>query len=193
MAIRVLTGLDDQELARGLAAGEVGALEGLYDRYGRLAYAVAYRVLGDAGRAEDVVQDCFLKLWNSRRGFDAERGSLRTWILTSVRNRSIDYTRGRAAHERREREIPATIELIGPGSDPWSEVAQRMEAEAMLEALASLPAEQRQVIELAYYGGYTQNEIAEQKQVPLSTVKGRTRLALEKLHSYLLARGMAGG
>jgi len=192
VAVAVLSGVDDRELARGLAAGEVSALEGLYDRYGGLAYSVAYRVLGDAGRAEDVVQDCFLKLWNSANRFDAERGSLRTWITTSVRNRSIDYLRGRAAHERREREIPATTQLSGPGSDPWREVSEQLEREAVLAALGSLPADQRQVVELAYYGGYTQAEIAELSQVPLSTVKGRMRLALEKLHSYLQARGVAG-
>ncbi len=179
----------DLELAEALAAGQVGALAQLYDRYGALAYAVSLRILGDPGRAEDVVQDAFLKLWHSAARFDAHRGSLRTWVITSVRNRSIDYLRGRSAHERQEREIPVDAEASGAGSDPWQEVAASIERDLIREALASLPAEQRQAVELAYFGGYSHREIAEMICVPLSTVKGRMRLALEKLHSYLQGRG----
>ena len=165
-------------------------LGSLYDRYGALAYSIAFRILGDAGRSEDVVQDCFLKLWRNAGRFDEERGSLRTWIATSVRNRAIDYLRGRGAHERQEREIPPTVEFSGPGADPWREVSEELEREAIQAALAALPAEQRQVVELAYFGGFTQSEIAEMNGIPLSTVKGRMRLALEKLHSFLSARGV---
>ncbi|MBO0686877.1 MAG: sigma-70 family RNA polymerase sigma factor, partial [Candidatus Dormibacteraeota bacterium] len=143
------------------------------------------------GRAEDVVQDCFLKLWHSAGRFDASRGSLRTWLMTSVRNRSIDYLRGRGAHERQEREIPVEAEASGPGSDPWHEVAIGIERDMVREAVDSLPLEQRQAVELAYFGGYSQREIADMVRVPLSTVKGRTRLALEKLQSYLQGRGLA--
>jgi RNA polymerase sigma-70 factor, ECF subfamily len=191
MPTRLMDGAGDPELASGLAAGELEALGILYDRYGALAYSVALRVLGDPGRAEDVVQDCFLKLWHGAVRFDASRGSLRTWLLTSVRNRSIDYLRGRGAHERQEREIPAEAEATGAGADPWQEVALGIERDVVKEAVESLPLEQRQAVELAYFGGYTQREIAEMARVPLSTVKGRMRLALEKLHSYLQGRGMA--
>jgi RNA polymerase sigma-70 factor, ECF subfamily len=191
MPTRLMDGAGDPELAAALAAGEVEALGVLYDRYGALAYSVALRVLGDPGRAEDVVQDCFLKLWRGAVRFDASRGSLRTWLLTSVRNRSIDYLRGRGAHERREQEIPGEAEATGAGADPWQEVALSIERDVVKEAVESLPVEQRQAVELAYFGGYTQREIAEMARVPLSTVKGRTRLALEKLHSYLQGRGMA--
>lgn len=180
----------DLELAEALADGQVEALAELYDRYGQLAYSVALRVLGDPGRAEDVVQDAFLKLWHSANRFDVRRGSLRTWVITAVRNRSIDYLRGRSAHERREREIPLEAEARGEGSDPWSEVATAMEREVIREALSCLPPEQRQAVELAYFGGYSHREIAEMIQVPLSTVKGRMRLALEKMHSYLQGRGV---
>ncbi len=189
MAIRLVEVDSDLELAHALATGQVQALAELYDRYGPLAYSVALRVLGDPGRAEDVVQDAFLKLWHSANRFDAHRGSLRTWVITAVRNRSIDYLRGRSAHERQEREIPLEAEARGEGSDPWSEVATQMEREAIKEALSSLPAEQRQAVELAYFGGYSHREIAELVRVPLSTVKGRMRLALEKMQSYLQARG----
>ena len=179
----------DVELAAALAAGDVDALGRLYDRYGPLAYSVSVRILGDPGRAEDVVQEAFLKLWHGAARFDANRGSLRTWVLTAVRNRSIDYLRGRSAHERQERQIPADAEAEGAGSDPWREVAASIERDVIRDALASLPAEQREAVELAYFGGYTHREIAEMMRVPLSTVKGRMRLALEKLHSYLLGRG----
>jgi len=187
-----MAGLTDVELGTALGRGEVEALAQLYDRYGGLAYGVAMRVLGDPGKAEDVVQDCFLKLWNSASRFDAGRGSLRTWIITAVRNRSIDYLRGRGAHERKEREIPLEARASGSGSDPWREVAASLERDAVQQALLSLPPEQRQAVELAYFGGYTHREIADMIQVPVSTVKGRMRLALEKLHSYLQGRGLDG-
>lgn len=185
-----LGGLTDTELGEQLAAGHTHALEQLYDRYGTLSYSVAVRLLGDPAKAEDVVQDVFLRLWSGAAGFDLTRGSLRTWVLTSIRNRSIDYLRGRGAHERREREIPAHIEASGVGSDPWQEVAQSLEQETVRRALQTLLREQRHAIELAYFGGYTQREIAEMIRVPLSTVKGRMRLGLEKLHSYLQGRGL---
>jgi RNA polymerase sigma-70 factor (ECF subfamily) len=187
----LMSGGSDAELAAGLAARDVDALAQLYDRYGGLAYSIALRVLSDPGRAEDVVQESFLKLWNSAERYDSARGSLRTWLITAVRNRSIDYLRGRAAHERQEREIPAEQESTGPGSDPWFEVASSIERDLILEAIASLPAEQRQAVELAYFGGYTHREIADMASVPISTIKGRMRLALEKLQSYLQGRGVA--
>src|SRR5256886_11335329 len=180
----------DLELAEALAAGQVDALALLYDRYGALSYSVALRVLGDPGRAEDVVQDAFLKLWHGASRFDSHRGSLRTWVITAVRNRSIDYLRGRSAHERQEREIPPATEASGEGSDPWREVAASIERDVIKEALASLPPEQRQAVELAYFGGYSHREIAGMIRVPLSTVKGRMRLALGKVDRYPQGRGV---
>ena len=189
MGVESLGGVNDVQLAEQLAAGDERALELLYDRYGALAYSVSMRVLGDPGKAEDVVQDVFLKLWTNATRFDAGRGSLRTWLLSSVRNRSIDYLRGRGAHERTEKEIPEQVMAAGQGSDPWREVSLSMEREAVLQAVDSLPLEQKQAVELAYFGGYSMPEIAEMIRVPLSTVKGRMRLGMEKLHSYLLGRG----
>jgi RNA polymerase sigma-70 factor (ECF subfamily) len=180
----------DQELASRLAAGNHDALAELYDRYAGLAYGVAIRVLGDPARAEDAVQDAFMNVWNRAASFDAERGSLRAWLLTSVRNRSIDYLRGRGAHEREEHELPPEMASAVAHSDPWREVALSLERTAVHDAMASLPTEQRQVIELAYFGGYTQSEIADRTRVPLGTVKGRIRLALEKMASYLRGRGL---
>ncbi len=189
MGVEALGGLSDAELGEQLVSGDVRALELLYDRYGTLAYSVSTRVLGDPGKAEDVVQDVFLKLWTSAQRFDSNRGSLRTWLLTAVRNRSIDYLRGRGAHERSEKEIPEQVAAAGHGSDPWREVSLAIEREAVRQAVDSLPSEQRQAVELAYFGGYSQPEIAEMIRVPLSTVKGRMRLGMEKLHSYLEGRG----
>ena len=183
-------GVADPDLIVQLAAGSQEALAALYDRYGRLAYSVALRILGDPGRAEDAVQDAFLKIWTSASSFDARRGSLRTWLLVSVRNRSIDYLRGRGAHERQELELQPAVAEVGPHSDPWREVSLSLERTAVREAMNNLPAEQRQAVELAYFAGYSHREIADMTSVPLSTVKGRMRLALEKLGSYLKGRGL---
>lgn len=183
-------GRTDSELAAALAAGREDALAELYDRYGRLAYAVAFKVLGDAGRAEDVVQESLLKLWCNAARFDVKRGSLRNWLITAVRNRSIDSLRGRAGHDRDERQLGGRFEATGYGSDPSREVALALAREAIQEALATLPKEQRQAVELAYFSGYSSREIAKMAGVPLSTVKGRMRLALEKLSSYLQGRGL---
>ena len=182
-------GLADPELAVALAAGNQDALLELYDRYAGLAYAVAMRVLDDPGRAEDVVQEAFLKIWTNAAGFDPKRGSLRTWLITAVRNRSIDYLRGRSAHERQEQELMPEL-TESHASDPWREVSLALERMAVRQAVGSLPPEQRQTVQLAYFGGYSQREIADMTKVPLSTVKGRMRLALEKLSSYLQGRGL---
>ena len=182
--------LDDGELVSGMAAGDVEALRHIYQRYGTLAYSLAVRILGDPGRAEDVVQDSFMRLWNNSAAFDPARGSLRAWLLTLVRNRAIDQLRGRPGRQRQELELTHELPAQGGGSDPWREVSESLERQAVRQALGSLPPEQRQVIELAYYGGYTQSEVAALVGVSLGTVKGRTRLALEKLSSYLRGRGL---
>ena len=171
-------------------AGNQDALAELFDRYAGLAYGVAMRVLGDPGRAEDAVQEAFMNVWKQASSFDGERGSLRAWLLTSVRNRSIDYLRGRGAHERREEELQPGVAYGEAPPDPWREVALSLERAAVRDAMASLPAEQRQAIELAYFGGYSHTEISDMTRVSLGTVKGRMRLGLEKLSSYLRGRGL---
>jgi RNA polymerase sigma-70 factor, ECF subfamily len=171
-------------------AGDREALAMLYDRYSSLAYGVAMRVLGDPARAEDAVQDAFINVWNRASTFDAARGSLRAWLLTTVRNRCIDYLRGRGSRERREDELNPNADYAQAPSDPWREVALSLERAAVRDAMSSLPAEQRQVVEMAYFGGYSHAEIADMTRVPLGTVKGRMRLALEKMSSYLRGRGL---
>ena len=162
----------------------------LYDRYSALAYGVAMRMLGDPARAEDAVQDAFVNVWTRASTFDAARGPLRAWLLTSVRNRCIDYLRGRGSRERREDELNADADYAQSPSDPWREVALSLERAAVRDAMSSLPPEQRQVVEMAYFGGYSHTEIADMTRVPLGTVKGRIRLALEKMSSYLRGRGL---
>jgi RNA polymerase sigma-70 factor (ECF subfamily) len=148
-------------------------------------------VLRDPGRAEDAVQDAFLKLWNGASGFDPGRGSMRIWLMTAVRNRSIDFLRGRGAREREEQELPDNVATLAP--DPQDTAELSFERQEVRAALAELPAEQRQAVLLAYFGGYTQLEIAGLTGVPLSTVKGRMRLALDKLAAYLKERGVVDG
>jgi RNA polymerase sigma-70 factor (ECF subfamily) len=183
---------EDETVTR-LRHGEVDAIAAIYDLYGGLAFSVALRVLGDRQKAEDVTQEAFVNLWKHAGHFDQTKGSLRTWLMTIVRNRAIDALRGQGARDRAELpliESHAAHSRGGAGGDPWQTVAASMEAQAVREAIASLPAEQRQVVELAYYGGYTHQEIAKFVRLPLGTVKGRMRLALEKLHSYLVGRGL---
>ena len=181
----------DADIARRMAARDPSALADLYDMYGALAYGVALRVLGDPGRAEDTVQDAFLKVWYAARGFDPARGSLRTWLIASVRNRAIDLLRGRSLRERRELALRPDLEAAAEG--PEEEAVAAQERDAVRAALAELPEEQRQAVLLAYFGGFTQAEIAEISGVPLSTVKGRMRLALDKLATYLKSRGLRDG
>jgi RNA polymerase sigma-70 factor, ECF subfamily len=182
----------DPELAAALVAGEIDAVDVLFTRYGRPAYSLAVRILGDRGRAEDVVQEAFVRVWKRASSFDAHRGSLRNWLLSVVRNCAIDQLRG-SVHQRDELELPVVLRAEGEGSNPWREVAQSLERQAVRDALLDLPREQRQAIELAYYGGYSQQEIARMVDAPLGTIKGRTRLALEKLCSYLQGRGLIDG
>jgi RNA polymerase sigma factor (sigma-70 family) len=171
-----------------IAAGDQFALADLYDRYGGLAYSIAVRILGDAGRAEDAVQDAFLNVWRGASSFDGARGSPRAWLLAAVRNRAIDLMRGRSLRERRELALRPQLRSVDAGPEEQASGAE--ERTAVRAALAQLPEEQRQAVLLAYFGGFTQTEIAEMSGVPLSTIKGRMRLALDKLSAYLKSRGL---
>lgn len=162
----------------------------LYAQYGRIAYAAALGILHDPARAEEVVQDSFMKIWRNSDRFDPERGSMKTWVLTTVRNRSVDYLRGRHAHERQELELPTDTQATGMGADPWRHVASLVDRSALRNGLSTLPAAQREAIELAYFHGYRHPEIAEIQGVPLSTVKGRIRLGIKKLHIYMSKLGL---
>jgi RNA polymerase sigma-70 factor, ECF subfamily len=179
--------LTDDDIVRSISAHSPEGIEALYDRYGGLAHTVALRILSDRGAAEDVVQEAFLSIWRRGSTFQQGRGSLRSWICTIVRNRAIDRLRG--DRHRTHLDTPMEGQSIEPAiSDPWAAVALELSGEEVRKALADLPPEQRQTIELAYYGGYSQSEIATAMEVPLGTVKGRVRIALDKLRTSLADR-----
>lgn len=176
--------LSDGFLLAELARQETRALGILYDRYGRLAYGLAYQMLRDATAAEDVVQEAFLSVWSNARRFDPARGSVRVWLLTMVRRRCIDILRGRRRRVEVD-DLDDILEQSVPTDDVWETVLQKLEAQDVRRALASLPEEQRTTIQLAFFKGLTHAQIATQMNVPLGTVKGRLRLALDKLRLTL--------
>jgi RNA polymerase sigma-70 factor (ECF subfamily) len=178
----------DEALLAGLAAGDSGALGTLYDRFGRLAYGLSYRMLADPGAAEDVVQEVFVAVWRNAPSFRPEKGTVRAWLLTLVRNRCIDVLRG--PHKARKLESPADEALEARAlDDVLVSVLQSLQAQDVQSALARLPEEQRLAVHLAFFGGLTHAQIASQTQVPLGTVKGRLRLAIEKLRELLTTTG----
>ncbi|MDQ6749061.1 MAG: sigma-70 family RNA polymerase sigma factor [Candidatus Dormibacteraeota bacterium] len=189
----ILTGNDvDAEIVNPLRDGRPEAIEVIYDRYAGLAYGLALRITGDAGRAEDVVQEVLLSVWRKPDRYDPSRGSFRTWLMTLVRNRSIDNLRGHWRHQGADVELGDDLQDASGHSDPWPAVALSLERDVVRAALAALPADQRQAVEMAHYGGFSHSEIATKLGLPLGTVKGRLRLAMEKMHVFLTARGVVG-
>jgi RNA polymerase sigma-70 factor, ECF subfamily len=190
---------DEQEVAlmERMAAGELSALESIYDRYSAVAYALALRITADAGLAEDVVQDAMLGVWMNARRYDRARASLRTWLLSIVHHRAIDVVRRRRPSTSLETDIDEAAGREMVLGDVWPEVAGRLDGEAIRTALAGLSDVQREAVELAYFGGLTQQEIAQRTGAPLGTVKSRVRLGLLALHDALLeqvrATDEAGG
>ena len=175
---------DDALLAQRIRSGDRDALGELYDRYASVAMATALRVVADRQQAEDIVHDAYVAVWQKIDRFDPMRGSLRAWLLTVVRNRCID--RLRASRPSVTIEDADAQSLLRSSANPTWEaaIAQRSAAELRL-ALQQLPAEQREAIELAYFGGNTYREIATLTGVPLGTANGRLRLALAKLREAL--------
>jgi len=183
----------DDDLIQAVAHRDPTALMALYDRHRRAAFGLAYRVLDDAPTAEEVVQDAFLLVWRHAASFDPARGgSVRAWLLTIVHHRAIDTLRRRLGRRREASGLEA-VEMALATPDAWGEVARGLERDEVRAAVASLPAEQRRAIELAYFEGLTHREVAERTGSPLGTVKGRLRLGLQKLHGALVAAGMDRG
>jgi RNA polymerase sigma-70 factor, ECF subfamily len=174
----------DDRLIEALARQDVGALESFYDRYGKVAYALAYRIVGERGVAEDVVQDAFISIWRQARSYRPERGSPKTWLMAIVRNRSIDKLRSHAAGAASV-SIDEVPEDFGAEPGPWQQVWNDLRGATVRDALERLPVEQKKSIELAYFSGYSQSEIAGLMGVPLGTVKGRMRIGLQKLKAML--------
>ena len=183
-AVRALA---DEELMQLVRRGEARAFEVLYDRHAGAAFSLAYRMVGTRSTAEEVVQEAFLALWRSNARYDRARGSVRTWVLGIVHNRAIDALRRSVVHDRRRASDEGIEERFEARERTDVEVARNDEAREVHVALQTLPAEQYKVIELAYFGGFSQSEIADMLDTPIGTVKGRMRLGLEKM------RGQLGG
>ncbi len=178
--------LADEELMPLIGAKDPEAFAVLYDRHGGAAYSLAYRIVGEAGAAEDVTQEAFISLWRSGVRYDRTRGSVRSWMLSIVRNRAIDALRaGSGKAPKLTFDDEAALERR-PAAERTEETAlQRETAGELRGALGELPGDQAKVIELAYYGGFSQSEIAQMLGLPLGTVKGRMRLGLEKIRGHL--------
>jgi RNA polymerase sigma-70 factor (ECF subfamily) len=183
--------LADEELMTLVDRKDPEAFEAFYDRHGGAAYSLAHRIVGDPGLAEDVTQEAFLSMWRSSARFDPARGSVRSWALGVVRNRAIDALR------RSARPVPkldlddeAALESQPAGERTDAEAIRRETAGRLRQALGLLPREQSQVIELAYFAGFSHAEIADILGAPLGTIKGRMRLGLEKIRATL-AEGIA--
>jgi RNA polymerase sigma-70 factor (ECF subfamily) len=174
----------DRSLMERLAAGDAEALDGLFERYGAMAYSVALRITGEPAAAEDVVQDAFLGAWRNADRFMGSRGLARTWLLSIVHHRAIDAIRRR----RPASELPDT-EAATPDSltlpDVWNEVARGLDRAAIRAALGTISPIQREAIELAFFSGLTQVEVAARTGAPLGTVKSRMRLGLLGLRRAL--------
>jgi RNA polymerase sigma-70 factor (ECF subfamily) len=177
--------LADEDLMPLVDRREPAAFEILFDRHGGAAFSLAYRIVGDRTKAEDVTQEAFLSLWRSRDRYDRARGSVRTWLLGIVRNRAIDVLRRDTVTV-----VPSGYEeevaLKQPAPEDTNvEALRRDAARKVRSALAVLPVDQMKVIELAYFGGLTHSEIATMLGMPLGTVKGRMRLGMEKIRTQL--------
>jgi len=180
-----LSGRTDEQIIAALAQRDLSALEELYERYSKVAYSLAYRIVGDRGSAEDVVQDAFLSVWRQAQTYKAERGKARTWLMSIVHHRSIDRLRSGASANNTipYDELPESEDQTKPSI--WQQAWSHLRGDVVRRALDRLPAEQKKSIELAYFSGYTQTEIAELMGVPLGTVKGRMRIGLQKLRAML--------
>jgi RNA polymerase sigma-70 factor (ECF subfamily) len=173
----------DLELLHRMQLGEERGLELLYARYGGLVFTLALRIVGDPELAREVLQDTFLRCWEGSESFDAGRGRAPWWLMGIARNRAIDLLRSRPHQARlREREPLAASSLEVPQPDATDAFAMR---HAVVNALQGLPVTQRQAIELAYYGGLSQTEIARELGAPLGTIKSRTREAMDRLRALL--------
>ena len=172
----------DDALIGALAGRDLTALAVLYDRYGRVAYALAYRILGEPEAAENVVHDGFLSAWRGAGSYRSERGNVRGWLLSIVHHRAVDVLRRKTTF----RPAPLEVAEQRPADEDTAEEATRnVEHATVRAALEALPQAQRRTIELAYFGGYTHVELAEIMGVPLGTVKGRMRIGLQKLRRAL--------
>jgi RNA polymerase sigma-70 factor (ECF subfamily) len=171
----------DSALVERIMAGDEGALEALYDRYAGMLFAMLLRILRDPGAAEEVMQDLFLQLWRGAARFDASRGSMAAWLLVIGRNRALSRLRGKERREILGDSEEFSIEAMPSAGNLEDEAARAQLMRRLQGAMAALPPEQREAVELAYFEGMTQTEIAERTKCPLGTVKSRVRAAMQTL------------
>jgi RNA polymerase sigma factor (sigma-70 family) len=179
-----LPALEDAALLRRVGAGDETAVETLYARYGGACFALARRILDDAQLAEDVLQQVFLALWQGS-GYDPSRGAVSTWLLSVTHHKAVDAVRRESTRRRLLAGEQVLLELAAGGPGPDDQAWAALRARRTRDGLRDLPAEQREVLLLAYYGGYTQREIAQMTGLPLGTVKSRTLAAMRKLREVL--------
>ncbi len=176
--------LSDLDLLHAIKQGQVNALGVLYDRYSRLVYGLAYKVLQNSEEAEDITQDVFLTLWQ-RDAYDPKRGTLSSFLMTMTRSRAIDKLRSRGSRLRFLQRWQGIVKSETAAPQPLEQASIQERSQLVKEALAQLPESERQVLEIAYYGGLSQSEIAKQLDVPLGTIKTRSRQGLLRLRKTL--------
>ena len=184
--------MSDEAILYEIACGSGSAVEVLHERYARYAYALAYRIVHESAAAEEIVQDVFLAIWRKATSYRRQQGCVRSWLQAIVHHRAIDYIRASAHRNHQWTPLQAEYDqhLCEEHPDAWEEVWRRERQLLIHRILSQLPLEQRQVIELAYFGGYTHIEIAQGWNIPLGTVKGRMRLGLQRMKLLLLQYGL---
>lgn len=184
--------LSDEALLNAIANGAVWAMESLYQRYSRMLYSLAYRLVADHQVAEDLLQDAFLAIWRRSTSYSPQTGAARSWLISILHHRAIDHLR-RVRRRSTLQEAPleeTELDETTAFPDVWEEVWRSVKSSQVRAALMKIPVEQRLVIELAYFQGWTHTEIAEGVQIPLGTVKARLRLGLMHLKHALEQIGM---
>jgi RNA polymerase sigma-70 factor (ECF subfamily) len=177
--------LADEELMERVAANDADAFEVVLERHADAAFALAYRICGRRAVAEDIAQEAFLSVWRSGARYDRGRGSVRTWTLGIVHNRAVDALRRSGVHDRRRASDEGIEETLEAPERTEAQAVEKATSREIRGALGGLPPDQRRVIELAYFGGFTHVEIASMLGAPVGTVKGRMRLGLHKLREQL--------
>jgi RNA polymerase sigma factor (sigma-70 family) len=184
--------VSDEALISAIAGGAVWAMEPLYQRYSRILYSLAYRMVADHQIAEDLIQDSFLSVWKRATSYSPQSGAVRSWLISIVHHRTIDYLRGvrRRANLKETTWEEADLDEKAAYPDVWDEAWRSVQSAHVRAALMNIPTEQRMVIELAYFQGWTHSEIAGGCQIPLGTVKARMRLGLMHLKRALEQMGV---
>ena len=180
--------LKDEEVLTRLQAGESWAMSVLYDRYARLVFSLAYKVLNDRDGAEEVVQEVFVKVWRRAGDYSVARGKFSSWLSGIAHHHAIDELRRRRVRPSAAEDETAAAEVMDDGPVPYERAVQTMEHQQIVHALQCIPVEQRHPIEMAYFEGLTQQEISDKLEQPLGTIKTRMRLGMQKLKTLLQER-----